>query len=306
MVEKSFTREVDAFESYLANQKRYSAKTIKSYIELLRKLNLLLDSQFPELFSWVQVSGVSLRFIQRTLHYTKEGTSRSSSSIAHDLYALSSFFKFLIKEGKLDHNPIDEIKVPKVKRPLPKVLTLNEVLSLLDSNATTPKELRDNAIVHVLFSSGLRVSEVVALELGDVDFSDRTIRVVGKGQKERVVPCSTTALEAIQNYLKVREAFAPKENYLFLNRFGEGLTTRAVEYAVDEIAKKAGLMLGVSPHKLRHSFATELVGNGADLRAVQEMLGHASLAATQVYTHVNLAKLKEIYQKAHPRAHRED
>ncbi len=298
--------EIKAFISYLEAERRYSRRTIQSYSRLLDSLLPLLRVGYPDIKSFAQVSGSVLRVIQRKLWYKKDGSPRSTTSIAHDLYALSSFYKFLIKEGSLSKNPIDDLKVPKIKKSLPKILSLNEINTLLSLKTETPGDIRDLAMAGLLFSSGLRVSELVSIKLGDVDFEDQTVRVRGKGQKDRIVPCAPFALDFINSYLKVREVFKPQDNALFLNRFGRGLSARAVEYALDGLAQKTGLNLNISPHKLRHSFATELVSNGADLRAVQEMLGHSSLAATQVYTNLNFAHLKEIYKKAHPRARKED
>ena len=218
------------------------------------------------------------------------------------LYALSSFFRFLVKKGVLKDNPTKLIKVPKVKRLLPDTLTLNELNTLLDYTPQNLKELRDNTIAELLFSSGLRVSELVDLDLNSIDFTTNEVRVLGKGSKERVVPVTKIAVEKIKRYLELRHEFNPDidEKALFLNRFGRRLTSRAIQQNLDELAKKSGIMTHLNPHKLRHSFATGLLQGGADLRSVQEMLGHSSLAATQIYTHLDFEHLKKVYLDAHP------
>lgn len=165
-------------------------------------------------------------------------------------------------------------------------------------------EQRDSAIAELLFSSGLRVSELVGLDLKDLNYETKEIRVLGKGSKYRIVPVGEKALDKISNYLKIRDEFKPSEDALFLNKYGRRLTTRAVEQNLDKLSIKAGVQTHLNPHKLRHSFATELLQGGADLRSVQEMLGHASLAATQVYTHLDFEHLKSVYNKAHPLANR--
>ncbi len=304
-MERTLRGESEAFLQFLQSERRLSPRTVESYGDLLKHLTEKLNAAFPEVVSFADVTPEALRFMQRFLHYTKEGAPRASSSVAHDLYALSSLFKFLVREGVLSHNLIDDIKVPRVKKPLPRVVSLSEIKELLKSAATTPKEKRDVAMAALTFASGLRVSELVSLRLNSLSWSEETVRVVGKGNKERLVPVGKVALELIRDYLAVRDSFAPKDDALFVSRLGRGMSTRAAEYALDALVRRAGLNLDISPHKLRHSFATELVSGGADLRAVQEMLGHSSLAATQVYTHVNLERLKEIYHKAHPRANLE-
>ena len=299
---ENLRKDAESFIAFLANEKRSSRNTLSSYERVLRKTLSLLEANFPELNSWQDLKETHMRFLLKEFNFDKEANRLSSVSIAHDVYALSAFFKFLIKKRKLNFNPCSLIKAPKVHKPLPRVLSSNEISQLFTVEPQSPKEIRDRAMTELLFSSGLRVGELVSLNLGDVDAHLAEVKVFGKGGKERNIPVGKNAIYWIDLYLKVRDEFKPQSNALFLNRFGFRISTRAVQQNLDKLASDAGINSKISPHKLRHSFATELLGNGADLRMVQEMLGHASLAATQVYTHVNFERLQQIFDKAHPRA----
>lgn len=296
--------DVYRFIDHLRYEKRASIHTISSYSNVLKRAVTVLEREFDNIKSWQSVGLEQMRAIQRDFNFNDENIKQSNNSVAHDLYALSSFFKYLIKQGELSDNPCPLIKAPKVKRHLPKILTLNEIDVLLDYEPKDVFEQRDSAIAELLFSSGLRVSELVGLDLKDLNYETREIRVLGKGSKYRIVPVGEKALDKISNYLKIRDEFKPSEDALFLNKYGRRLTTRAVEQNLDKLSVKAGVQTHLNPHKLRHSFATELLQGGADLRSVQEMLGHASLAATQVYTHLDFEHLKSVYNKAHPLANR--
>lgn len=296
--------DVYRFIDYLRYEKRASIHTISSYSNVLKRAVAVLEREFDDVKSWQNVGLEQMRAIQRDFNFNSENIKQSNNSVAHDLYALSSFFKYLIKQGELLDNPCSLIKAPKVKRHLPKILTLNEIDVLLDYKPNDLYEVRDSAIAELLFSSGLRVSELVGLDLTDLNYETKEILVLGKGNKYRIVPVGQNALDKISNYMKVREEFKPSENALFLNKYGKRLTTRAVEQNLDKLSVKAGVQTHLNPHKLRHSFATELLQGGADLRSVQEMLGHASLAATQIYTHLDFEHLKSVYNKAHPLANR--
>ncbi|MBN1795945.1 MAG: tyrosine recombinase XerC [Sedimentisphaerales bacterium] len=231
----------------------------------------------------------------------------SKSTIARKLATLRSFYKFLLKRNSVSSNPVTAVRTPKQEKRLPRFLEYEEVKRLLE---TPPLEnwlgARDRAIMEVLYSTGIRVSELVALNIDDTDFLGEVIHVRGKGKKERISPISSSALQIIQHYIEFRNKraqsnpnFDPK--VLFVNKHGKRLSTRSVRRKMDKYLKIAGLDPAISPHTLRHSFATHMLNNGADLRSVQELLGHQSLSTTQIYTHLTTNKLKEVYDHAHPR-----
>ena len=213
---------------------------------------------------------------------------------------MKSFFKFLYREGIIKSNPATALIYPKLEKPLPRFLTEEEVAKILNVvEGDTFISLRDKAILEFLYSTGARVSEAASLKIEDIDLLGGIVKVKGKGKKERLLPLGEPAILAIRNYLKTRKDTNP---YLFINRRGTELSERAFRLIVDKYIRKAALSLRVSPHTFRHSFATHLLNRGADLRSVQELLGHASISTTQVYTHLSIESLKKVYQKAHPRA----
>lgn len=291
------------FLSYLQHERRYSKATVLSYERVLQKALIALKREYPQLRSWDEVGQDQMRMLAREFNFGIKAQKLTSTSVAHDLYALSSFCKFMVRKGRLARDPFDLIQAPRVKKPLPRVLSLTELDRLFALEPKNERELRDLAIAELLFSSGLRVSELTALRLQDYDPNSHEVRVIGKGGKERVVPVGRCASERLEKYLKVRECFSPKEDAFFVSRFGMALTTRAVEQNLKKLAQRAGMNIDIFPHKLRHSFATEMVEHGADLRSVQEMLGHSSLAATQVYTNLDFEHLRKVYAAAHPRSH---
>lgn len=292
---------------YLKVERVYSFLTVKSYKEVLgRAIKFLGDGSSCggyELTSWSQVGKMEIRALARSFNFTLNNERHASSAVAHSLSVMSAFFTYLMKNQAISSNPMEFVTVPKAHNALPRVLSLNEIDLLSEQmDGDSPKEIRDYAIEQLLFASGLRVSELVSLNLGDIDFDMKEVRVIGKGDKQRIVPVGSTALEALQRYLQCRNTFKPVDNAFFVNRFGTRLTVRSVSKYIKQAANQCGLEGKVTPHKLRHSFATQLLINGADLRMVQEMLGHASLGTTQIYTHVDVARLKDVYNKAHPRA----
>jgi len=231
----------------------------------------------------------------------------SKATIARKLATLRSFYKFLVKRNGLSSNPVMVVRTPKQDKRLPRFLEYAEVKKLLETPPVdTWLGARDRAILETLYSTGLRVSELVALNMDDVDFLGEIVHVRGKGKKERITPIGTTALQVIQHYMEFRNKRAQSNSnfdskVLFVNKHGRRLSTRSVRRKMDKYLKIAGLDPEISPHTLRHSFATHMLNNGADLRSVQELLGHQSLSTTQVYTHLTTKKLKEVYEGAHPR-----
>jgi integrase/recombinase XerC len=224
------------------------------------------------------------------------------SSIARKISTLRSFYKYLVRERLAASNPAKAVSTPKAEKPLPTTLTVDEAFRLME----TPSEregLRDCAILELLYSSGLRVSELVGLNLNHLDLDLGIVKVMGKGRKERIVPVGTKAVESLKAFLDERRLLKGEEP-LFINSVGGRLTARTVGRLIKKYSKHSGIYRKVSPHSLRHTFATHLLDAGADIREIQEMLGHSSLSTTQRYTHISMGKLMEIYDKAHPRSFR--
>ncbi len=236
----------------------------------------------------------------------------SKSTTARKLATLRSFYKFLVKRGHIDSNPVTAVRTPKQDKKLPKFLEYDQIKRLLE---TPPADswlgARDRAIMETLYGTGVRVSELVALNIEDVDFLGEVLHVRGKGKKERISPIGSSALQTIQHYMEFRNRRAQSNGnfdskVLFVNKHGKRLSTRSVRRKMDKYLKMAGLDPSISPHTLRHSFATHMLNNGADLRSVQELLGHQSLSTTQIYTHLTTKRLKEVYDGAHPRDEQAD
>jgi integrase/recombinase XerC len=253
-----------------------------------------------------QLDHITIREWMASLH----AAQKKKSSIARKLAALRTFFQFLVREGVLGKNPAKMVSKPRVEKKLPVHLTIEEVVRFIETpDVETDLGKRDRAILELLYGTGVRVSELVKLDVRHVDFRNKTARVVGKRRKERTVPFGDPALHALLQYLPVRSGFlnnAPPserdEDALFLNYQGTRITTRSVGRMVDKYISICAGIHNISPHSLRHTFATHLLDSGADLRDIQELLGHARLSTTQIYTHVSMEKLIEVYDKAHPKA----
>ena len=301
---------IDRFLEYLQVGKNASVHTLRSYgadLKQFRDFLLSKGSSIDEKSGDVSAEKIDHLAIRAYLSHLYQGHKKSS--LARKLAAQRSFFKYLVEEGFLAQSPAEIVATPKQEKPLPTFLPVDEVFSLLETpDRATPWGSRDRAILETLYSCGLRVSELVGLSDGDVDFSLGILRVLGKGRKERIVPIGEKALAAIRDYLPQRDRVLarldPQESRvpLFINPRGGRLTSRSVARILHKYLLKCGLLRKVSPHALRHSFATHLLDAGADLRAIQELLGHASLSTTQRYTHVSVDKLMEVYDRAHPRA----
>lgn len=288
-------RYIEKFINYLKIEKNASAHTIINYSVDLKNFSAFLGES--------SVESVNYLFLRKYLAHMKE-KNYSKRTIARKLASLRSFFKFLYREGYLKANPASGISTPKLDKKLPIFLDTDEVTKLIE--APDEKDLaglRDRAIMEALYSTGMRVSELVGMSLNDIDFISGVIKVFGKGKKERLAPIGDKALRAIRNYVGKRGAAKLSDKKaVFLNKGGGRLTDRSVRRIIEKYIKRVSLREGVSPHTLRHSFATHLLNRGADLRSVQELLGHMNLSTTQIYTHVTTQRLKEVYDKAHPRA----
>jgi integrase/recombinase XerC len=280
-----------------------SVHTLRAYIKDLESFRVFARERLGREICVKEMEPDVLR-----IYLARRAQERQRSTVARELTALKSFFRFLVREGILPHNAALEIPAPKLRQCLPQVLSMDEVAALLETpDARTALGVRNRAILEVLYSSGLRVSELVGLDLGDLRWDLGVVRVLGKGHRERIVPVGDPALSALRVYLDRRgEIFRPggEAQALFLNTRGGRLTARSVARMLDRYIVRCSMRRGVSPHSLRHTFATHLLDEGADLRAIQEMLGHQSLSTTQRYTHVSVGRLLEAYDRAHPRARR--
>ncbi len=305
--------QVDAFLGYLTKTRRLSELTAKAYAEDVRQLADFLAATLGEdrAYEWQQVD---YRLIRRYLAHLAQGRY-AKRTVARKLAALRSFFRYLVREGVCKLNPAAMAATPKPDRRLPPVLYEEQLGALLrQPDLNTPLGQRDRAILETLYAAGLRAAELVGLNLLDLDLDSRELRVWGKGAKERVALLGEPAAAALRLYLdrgrqellaRARKKGRPvAEDALFLNYRGGRLTTRSLQRLVQRCLTAAAIAQDAGPHALRHSFATHLLDGGADLRAVQELLGHASLSSTQVYTHVTLEGLRRVYNDAHPLAHR--
>lgn len=283
---------------FLRIEKQASPHTISNYQRQLQAVSELLAQ--AEINAWQQVEASTVRWILIQSHKQKLG----AKSIGLRLVALRQFLAFLVKRGELKVNPAQGIKAPKVGKHLPKNIDAEQVTQLLNIQSDKPLAQRDLAMMELMYSSGLRLSELQGLNLDNMDLTNGEVKVLGKGNKERIVPIGSKAITAIQNWLVVREQFQPKENALFINQRGGRLSHRSIQLAMEKWGKIQALDTHLHPHKLRHSFATHLLEASQDLRAVQELLGHSSLSTTQIYTHLDFQHLAKIYDTAHPRARR--
>ena len=294
---------IHGFLRYLKVERNSSPMTIKSYREDLEQLLEYLTESNGAEPSPSQITPLDLRTYVSALHEA----GYAKSSISRRLASLRSYFRFAQREGLCDSNPAKPLRNPRRERKLPHFLTNAEISKLLKAPSRIESlGLRDRAILETMYSAGLRVSELVGINTDDLDIDSGLVRVRGKGKRERLAPLGSFAIRAIQRWLSERSPAkgqsADQEKAVFLNKFGKRLTTRSVARMLEKYLKLTGLDLRTSPHTLRHSFATHLLDRGADIRSVQELLGHKSLVTTQIYTHISTANLKAVYEKAHPRA----
>ena len=283
---------IDEFIDYLRFEKKYSENTISSYKRDLNKMNLYLKKDFIKL-----TKADIQKYIQNL------SKNESSNTISRTISSLKSFYKFLEINKYTNTNPLTTIISPKTARKLPKVLSEEEVNKLLDINLNNDFDYRNKAMLELMYSSGLRVSELINLTVNDVDLKNSLVRIFGKGSKERIVPLNDYATEALNNYILYHrpKLFKQKEsNYLFLNNHGNQMTRQGFFKTLKKIAKEKGIKSELSPHTLRHSFATHLLKYGADLRSIQELLGHSDISTTQIYTHITNEMLEKNYHEYHP------
>ena len=289
--------EIARFIRYLAAERSVSGHTIAAYSSDLRQFVVFLRSEKGDGATMDDVNHLMIRRYMALLH-----KSHRKSSIGRKLAAIRAFFKYLLRLGIIARNPAEPVSIPKKEQRVPFHLTIDEVVALVE--APKGEELlamRDKVILETLYSCGIRVSELTGLDVGDVDLDQGLVKVLGKGNRERIVPLGSHAREAVSAYLTLR-GDSPPGSPLLLNARGGRLTSRSVGRIIDKYILKLSTLKKISPHTLRHTFATHLLEGGADLRAIQELLGHASLSTTQKYTHVSVDKLMEVYDKAHPKA----
>ena len=295
--------EVNEFKNYLKLERSLSKNSIDAYLLDIRKLTSFISENYSTSLS---IENINVSIIESFIKYLFKSES-STYSQARIVSGLKSFFNYLLLEEKIDINPMELIDAPKLVRKLPETLSIQEIEIIIDAIDLDSKEgMRNKAILETLYSCGLRVSELVNLKVQNLFLDIGFIKVLGKGMKERLVPIGTKAAECISLYMNEYRTHinisVGFEGYLFINRRGKNLTRNMIFIIVKDLVKKAGLNKNISPHTFRHSFATHLIEGGADLRAVQEMLGHESITTTEIYTHLNKNYLKEVVNKFHPRS----
>jgi integrase/recombinase XerC len=295
------TDEIGEFLNYLTYERNVSPNTVTAYRNDLESFISFLCNDYLTMsrdqFDLRRVDNLTIRAY--LAHLARRKLSRSS--VARHLSALRTFFKFLMREEVVGANPARAVATPRRAKHLPAVLQPSDVALLIEQpDGQDPLSLRDRAFLELMYASGLRISELVGIDIDDVELRARLVKVHGKGSKDRIVPFGSKAETALRAWLAVRDA-PPDENALFVNYRGDRITARSVRRLFDRYVREAALRAGISPHTMRHSFATHLLNAGADLRGIQELLGHASLSTTQKYTHLNDWQLIEVYRKAHPR-----
>ncbi len=322
---------IQKFLTHLARQRNFSAHTIRSYqVDLVQFCRFLISPEAIMPDSGCDIDEANAETLSARLPAVEPadvrafisalmGAEYSRASIARKLASLRSLYRHLVRTGQIETSPAAVVRAPKQLKRLPGCLDESQVESLLSATAAEPEAeentlqqmlaSRDRAILETIYSSGLRISELIGLNMEDTDLSDGTLRIRGKGKKERIAPIGSPAVDAITGYLRLRDGVFPSspnrsdpDGPLFLNKLGSRISDRSVRRKLDKYIRQAGLAGKVSPHTLRHSFATHMLNRGADLRSVQELLGHKSISTTQIYTHLTTAGLKATYDKAHPMA----
>lgn len=286
---------ITQYLDYIKYERKLSQATYNSYqYDLMEFLNFLKEKNilrvdYNDIFA-----------------YLKSQEGKDARTIAHHITVLNSMYRFFVEEGKIKENPCENISQPKLPKKLPKFLTEEEVNLLLDIPIHTPYDSRNKAMLELLYATGLRVSELISLRLNDIDLKEALVKVMGKGSKERVVPIGDIAIYYLQNYIeKDRPLLLKRKNsvYVFINNLGNVISRQGFFKVIKKECLQKGIKKDVSPHVLRHSFATHLLNHGADLRSIQDLLGHSDIATTQIYTHLSTEKLREEYEH-HPRSHK--
>lgn len=286
---------INDFISYIS-KKNYSINTYTSYIN---------DLYYFAIFVKKDLTKVTFEDVKDYLEHLNLKKEKSSS-VRRKISSLKSFYKFLYKNGYMDKKdyPLTKVAYPKMEKKLPKFIYYNDLLEIINESTKDKDGVRDRLIIEMLYATGVRVSELVNIKISDIDFNNRRIIVLGKGNKERIVYYGEYAEEVLKEYLKTHER--KNHNYLFVNSKGGKLTDRGVRYIIDNIMSKLSVKVHVTPHVLRHTFATDMLNNGCDIKVVQELLGHSSLKATEIYTHVTNEHLKKVYYECFPRRDRDE
>ncbi len=285
---------LDEYKNYLLIDRHYSKNTIDSYIN---DLDIFFEYLNKHNLDYKVISKDNIR------NYLKTINNKDERTIAHQISVLRGFYKYLILENIIKDNPMINIDLPKLSKKLPNVLTVDEVDNLLDIKLNTMYDYRNKAMLELMYATGLRVSELVSLKIEDVDLNNALVRTMGKGSKERIIPFGNYAANALYEYINnYRPQFFKKEvnEYLFLNNHGKQMTRQGFFKILKSIAVEKGIDKELSPHTLRHSFATHLLTGGADLRSIQEMLGHSNLSTTEIYTNISKEEIKNQYKETHP------
>jgi integrase/recombinase XerC len=285
---------IELFTNYIRYEKRLSKLTIKSYIEDLEKLKKMSSKSLINLIT------DDIRLALSKLH----ANGLSGKSLSRVLSAWRSYYLFLNKSNQIKIDPTSGIKAPKAKKKLPQTLSIDQIFKLIEIKDSSFYGLRDQAILEVFYSSGLRLSELTHIKINDIDFTEETLKVFGKGNKYRIIPLGGKAKQAVEIWLKTRNKIKliADNDFLFLSKKGTALSNRSIQYRIKYWATKNNIPANIHPHLLRHSFASHLLQSSQDLRAVQELLGHSNISTTQIYTHLDYQHLAKIYDKAHPRS----
>ena len=283
---------INEFCTYLLIDKNYSKNTIDAYRNDLEMFNKFVNKS---------INSIDDNEIKSYLKYLKDN-KHNERSIARNTSSLRSFYKFLIINKHVKTNPMENITSIKLSKKLPDILTIDEINKILDIKITDNYSVRNKAMLELIYAAGLRVSELINLKTYDIDTLENIVRTMGKGNKERIIPIGEYATNALNSYLSIRYTFLKKEinDYLFLNNHGKKMTRQGFFKIIKKLARENNIKKDISPHTLRHSFATHMINNGADLRTIQELLGHSDVSTTQIYTHVSTEKLKNTFESYHP------